>query len=157
MGSAGYKLKAYGCVTSSIAMTLSYYGYATDPGLLNTWIISKNGYLEGALDFTVIENWDNDKISLTGPYNWVSVKADMTIIDNLLTKDVPVLVKVELTSVPSSGYKYHWVLITEKTAGNYMINDPVFSATQLNGNPNFLYTNDLPRAIYAAVAYERVF
>ncbi|MCE1195919.1 C39 family peptidase [bacterium] len=158
MGSPFYTIGSYGCVTTSIAMLLKYYGYDTDPGQLSAWIVNQRGYTDGFLDFTVIRAWDDNKIVLVGPYSWQNVPADMTVIDLLLEQDVPVLVKLKLVTTPSNGYGYHWVLITKKVNGIYKINDPYFSNSfELNNNSHFVDTNDIAKAIYGAVTYRQGF
>ena len=162
IGSSGSNISELGCVVTSVAMLLTYYGVDTDPGKLNAWLsalpINNSGYTPaGALiwikaadysqEVTWIDNSNDDTWSFSDDTqdHWDKLNEEL---DN----GYPVLVKVDAyTSTPYLDE--HWVLVTQREGDNYYINDPDDAEYNPNKLLSHYYNQNSDNAIFAMRFY----
>jgi len=108
-----------GCLVSSVAMNLSYYDIDIDPKKLNEALRNIDGYTSaGWLIWGKLEDVTDGKVEVDFP------ELSHKTIDDLLRVKKPVLAKILIRqTIP------HWVLIVGKKDGEYLIYDPLESAT----------------------------
>jgi len=117
LGDTNEKLGSAGCLVSSVAMNLSYYGIDINPKKLNNALCKHEGYTpNGWLIWNKLQEITHNKIYINFPE--LSHKS----IDELLVNKNPVLAKILIRErIP------HWVLIVGKYKGQYLIYDPLNS------------------------------
>lgn len=108
-------MAAEGCAVSSAAMVLSFYGFELDPGQLNQFLITHEGYTpEGWL------RWE--KAADFPPGKAKKVYEDLPsffLIDSNLLRGNPVIIRLRLP-----GGVTHFVVIVGKRGFHYLIQDP---------------------------------
>jgi peptidase C39-like protein len=106
---------AEGCAVSSAAMVLSFYGFELDPGQLNQFLITHEGYTpEGWL------RWEKAADFVPGKAK--KVYEDLPsffLIDSNLLRGNPVIIRLRLP-----GGVTHFVVIVGKRGFHYLIQDP---------------------------------
>jgi len=142
LGPAPSTMGQEGCAVSSAAMVLVFYGQDVDPGRLNAFLSSKNGYTpqgwlywEKAADYHpgLVRHAYEDL-----PSYW--------LIDSNIARSNPVIVRVHL----ANGIT-HFVVIVGKAGFDYLIQDPA------SGGANGVYPlRALAPEIEALRFYERV-
>ena len=135
MGVSGFTIGEIGCAMTSTAMVLKYYGVGTDPGVLNAWLSSHDGYTSGgALNWDKPDEYSEGKIQHIHSSEFWSFSSPSTKhwnrLDQELNHGCPVIVRVD--SDPSPSYSEHWVLVTHKSGSDYFINDPL-DLSQVSG------------------------
>ncbi|MBV9392607.1 MAG: C39 family peptidase [Verrucomicrobia bacterium] len=115
LGPTDSTVGAEGCAVSSAAMVLAFYGEKVDPGVLNAFLSSQNGYTpegwlywEKAAEFppSVARHAYEDRPSFY-------------LIDSNLLQGNPVIVRLRLPSGIT-----HFVVISGKAGFRYLIADP---------------------------------
>jgi hypothetical protein len=108
-------MAAEGCAVSSAAMVLSFYGFELDPGQLNQFLITHEGYTpEGWL------RWEKAADFVPGKAK--KVYEDLPsffLIDSNLLRGNPVIIRLRLP-----GGVTHFVVIVGKRGFHYLIQDP---------------------------------
>jgi hypothetical protein len=108
-------MAAEGCAVSSAAMVLSFYGFELDPGQLNQFLITHEGYTpEGWL------RWE--KAADFAPGQAKKAYEDLPsffLIDSNLLRGNPVIIRLRLP-----GGVTHFVVIVGKRGFHYLIQDP---------------------------------
>jgi len=108
-------MAAEGCAVSSAAMVLQFYGFALDPGQLNQFLITHDGFTsEGWL------RWE--KAADFPPGKAKKVYEDLPsffLIDSNLIRGNPVIIRLRLP-----GGVTHFVVIVGKRGFHYLIQDP---------------------------------
>jgi hypothetical protein len=111
----------YGCLLTSIAMVCTKYGFDVDPGSLNDKMKSINAFqgamimpsaVGAALSGMIYRNYE---VCSGQP-------APLTEIDAWLGTGKPVIVEVDFS--PKPGLQNHWIVLTGKQGGDYLIADP---------------------------------
>lgn len=140
----GSTISECGCVTSSVAMLLKYYGVdkapdgrPTTPQTVNDYFrqnvncnnsgCNSNGYKYGAVRWSAIGEYSADankvfgtqKIIYNGPQGY-----DSTNLANQINADKPVILRV-----PGSQ---HWVIATGINGNTFNINDPAYNRLSLD-------------------------
>ena len=120
-------IKSDGCLLTDVCMVCNYYGKNITPDILNSQLIQKKGFVNGAnLVYGVISeiypditvDWDNF-------IDCSTVDAPLDKIDNILISKRPVIVKVDYDT-NSAKIEQHWITIIGKTDdGSYICNDPI--------------------------------
>ncbi len=110
-----------GCALTCVSMYISGWGFSETPGTLNKKLTARGGFIDEAIV------WG----SVTGIYPQVK-SAGLTVcgnndaplaqIDSYLAAGNPVVVEVDFK--PEPGLQTHWVLITARKDGDYVIQDP---------------------------------
>jgi len=117
-----------GCALTSLAMALDFMGEATDPGLLNSFMLSD----PLNQDFVGTQvNWepttrDYSADTLQFYSNRINSRDDSQAANNFLQKalctlGVPVIVGVKLST---SDVPHHFVIVTGTDGSDYFLNDP---------------------------------
>ena len=108
-------MAAEGCAVSSAAMVLQFYGFELDPGQLNQFLISHDGFTaEGWL------RWE--KAADFPPGKAKKAYEDLPsffLIDRNLLRGNPVIIRLRLP-----GGVTHFVVIVGKRGSHYLIQDP---------------------------------
>lgn len=119
LGTSSSTIGGYGCLVTSVAMMLDYYGYTVDPAELDTMLTDNAGYANGNLLV-----WGAIPAIFPGvTYDgkWEGSRND--VIDKCLAEGKPVLIHVDF--VPSTAtIEQHWCLVVGKDSNGYIINDP---------------------------------
>ena len=104
-----------GCAVSSAAMVLSFYGFELDPGRLNQFLITHEGFTpEGWLRWEIAADFVPGKAK--------KVYEDLPsffLIDSNLLRGNPVIIRLRLP-----GGVTHFVVIIGKRGFHYLIQDP---------------------------------
>lgn len=135
LGTSASTIGGYGCLITCASMMLRYFGFDTDPGRLNKWLIANSGYHNDNLFVWGSMNGYDERITFGARYNYAALDK----VDAQLAKGLPVIVNVDLNPA-TPALDEHWVLVVGKVDGSYMINDPWYG-TQLKfeekyGNPS---------------------
>ena len=108
-------MAAEGCAVSSAAMVLAFYGFELDPGQLNQFLITHDGYTgEGWLVW--------EKAADFVPGKAKKAYEDLPsffLIDSNLLRGNPVIIRLRLP-----GGVTHFVVIVGKRGFHYLIQDP---------------------------------
>ena len=108
-------MAAEGCAVSSAAMVLSFYGFDLDPGQLNQFLITHDGFTpEGWL------RWEKAADFVPGKAK--KAYEDLPsffLIDSNLLQGNPVIIRLRLP-----GGVTHFVVIVGKRGFHYLIQDP---------------------------------
>jgi hypothetical protein len=108
-------MAAEGCAVSSAAMVLSFYGFELDPGQLNQFLITHEGFTaEGWL------RWEKAADFVPGKAK--KAYEDLPsffLIDSNLLRGNPVIIRLRLP-----GGVTHFVVIIGKRGFHYLIQDP---------------------------------
>ncbi|HZD59252.1 MAG TPA: C39 family peptidase [Anaerolineae bacterium] len=140
IGDSGCRMGSEGCVITSVAMLINYYGIDTDPKRLNKYLSQNGGYTEeGRIYWNKVCEFSNGKVKLTyvGPGSY-------DIIDEHIRSGNPVIVKIYIYKVIP-----HWVLIVGKEGQEYFINDPAAADKKVRK------LSDYDSDIYAVRIYEK--
>jgi len=115
LGSTSASLGAEGCAVSSAAMVLSYYGVDVNPGWLNEFLSTHNGYTERGWLY-----WEKAADFFPGAARHVYEDLpSYYLIDSNLRRGNPVIVRIER---PNGAM--HFVVIIGKEGFDYLIQDP---------------------------------
>jgi hypothetical protein len=104
-----------GCAVSSAAMVLAYYGVNVDPGILNAFLTTNEGYTPQGWLF-----WE--KVAVFAPGKAKHIYEDAPsyyLIDSNLLRGNPVIIRIHLRSGIT-----HFVVIVGKRGFHYLIQDP---------------------------------
>ena len=105
-----------GCVISSIAMLLGYYGVRTNPAQINSWLTANAGYVGGdTFVWNEVASLSSGRVSFDGWYG-----ADLDIVNGQLSIGQPVIAEVSLNG------NQHFLLLTGFSPTGYWMNDPWF-------------------------------
>ncbi|NLN75515.1 MAG: hypothetical protein GX139_04345, partial [Armatimonadetes bacterium] len=128
LGTCNLTICDAGCAMCSTAMVFSYHGVSCDPGTLNTWLRNNGGYSGGCnLIWSVAANYSS-KVKFVASYNWNTVAANLTIVNQHLDAGRPLVCEVR-----NSRGGMHFVTITGRSGSTYYINDPGYGdKTTLN-------------------------
>ena len=119
LGTSASTIGGYGCLITCVSMMLDYYGYNTNPALLNEELKVHSGYANGNLLM-----WGQVPViypGVTYDGKWEGSRND--IIDKCLADDRPAIVHVDYNPA-TAPIEQHWVLVVGKKDGKYIINDP---------------------------------
>lgn len=159
LGFQNKTMDRWGCVVTSAAMTLNYHkmtefpdGRKIDPGSLNDWLKTNNGYLTGSgpsgpysyFIWPVIGTLtrhlrENNK----APYKlehkraYPSQSTDQLLKDDLKIRKIPAILNVR--SAQTSG---HFLVAKGILADTYSVNDPEWNAKDLKFFNNNYYQID---------------
>lgn len=134
LGTTSSPMGSTGCTVCSLAMALSSKGFQFDPGSLNEQLTTHHAFTPAGLLI-----WSGVSAVTNG-----SLRAHLDdrpthgTIDSQLAAGNPVLAKVLY-----DNRVWHWVLITGKSATEYLIHDP------LSSGPEYEQMSEYPRGIYA--------
>jgi len=123
LGGSNVTIGNYGCLLVCHSMYLRYLGQDLLPDALNEVYKNKGVFdPQGNINFwaaaTAFENtWVADEY-----YNCYDIPCDLSKIDYLLDKKMPVIALVDFS--PKAGIQTHFVLIKGKENNSYLINDP---------------------------------
>jgi len=116
-------IRNYGCLMTSFAMTLKYYGVNNDPRIFNSWLKSHNGY-----DGSGVMDWPN-KVADYAQENSITITLGSLItgqnyqtIHDELEAGYPVIVKVPY----ALG---HWMIVVSEKEGEFYCWDPLNDPT----------------------------
>jgi hypothetical protein len=119
LGTSFSTIGGYGCLITCVSMMLDYYGFDTNPALLNEELKGNAGYSNGNLLM-----WGQVPVIFPGvTYDgkWEGSRND--IIDKCLADGKPAIIHVDYNPA-TSAIEQHWVLVVGKKDGKYIINDP---------------------------------
>ena len=117
LGGDGSTICSKGCVLTSAAMVMAYYGVDTDPQKLND-AIGREGYdASYYIYWSAVRNACHDETNQIEYSPGTVTPFNETVLDNHLDAGHPVIVDV-------GG---HFVVVTGRSDGTYYINDPGFS------------------------------
>lgn len=123
LGTSDVTIGGYGCLISSVASVLTYWGKDVNPAQLNDGLNKVGGYQSGnLLKFDAIE-----KLYPDIKMDWVNYFATGITkekIDAILATDHPVIVQVDYHPA-TPVMDQHWVVILGKSAKGYTIMDPI--------------------------------
>ncbi len=124
-------MSEYGCLLCCIAMVCTEFGHDIDPAELNEKYRGVGGFDGANLIIRYINSFYptvfQEELIPCGK----DIDAPLSLIDELITY-MPVI--VQLDSSPVEGHQEHWVVITGKQNGDYIIQDP----WELESNGTFL-------------------
>lgn len=168
MVSSSYKIRKWGCTTTSVTMLFNYYGVNassltfddyfindTNPQDFNTYLRNSYNYSTSSDCYNCIiwpntvnySNAQQKSISYQSLKAWTRRSGEnilnVNIVNEELSKGYPVVVKVY---TGFSDYQWHWVIVKKKQGNSYLINDPNW----LERKNLSAYSN----RIYAARFYE---
>lgn len=140
------RIRALGCALTCLAMALNHAGVATNPGVLNVFMIQNGGYQGRSVVFRTatqqVAAAQSDPIlsslkfhdrrinSLSDPDEAIDYLEDI-----VCKQGFPVVVGVDLDA---QGDPQHYVLVTGKQGDEFTIADPGFAGrTTLSSYPNF--------------------
>jgi hypothetical protein len=108
-------MAAEGCAVSSAAMVLAFYGFELDPGQLNQFLITHDGYTgEGWLVWEKAADFVHGKAKKA-----YEDFPSFFLIDSNLLRGNPVIIRLRLPSEIT-----HFVVIVGKRGFHYLIQDP---------------------------------
>lgn len=119
LGTSSSTIGGYGCLITCVSMMLDYYGYNTNPALLNEELKVHAGYANGNL--LVWGSIPSIYKEVTYDGKWEGSRND--IIDKLLADNRPAIIHVDYNPA-TAPIEQHWVLVVGKRDGKYIINDP---------------------------------
>jgi hypothetical protein len=118
LGQSGESIGAIGCTMTSVAMAAVNLGETTDPGRLNYYLSTQNGYTEtGLLKWDSIRRASNGR--LIADYFDTPAYAD---IDRCLRDQAG----YPLVQFLLGGRVQHWALIVGKEGETFFIRDPLY-------------------------------
>ena len=128
MGGGG-TIGRYGCLLVCHAMALRYYGQDVMPDTLNEVFKTKGAYDGNFLNFYAVGDV-YEGYKAIDYYECNEVACDLTKIDAMLARKMPVIAKVDFDMNPATTGDWHFVLIIGKAEdGAYFINDPYTGET----------------------------
>ena len=145
LGTSSSTIGGYGCLITCVSMMLDYYGFDTNPDLLNAELKGNAGYSNGNLLM-----WGQVPViykEVTYDGKWEGSRND--IIDKLLADNRPAIVHVDFNP-QTAPIEQHWVLVVGKVAGKYVINDPK-DGKQITFNERY---GDPVSKIYNVASYD---
>jgi hypothetical protein len=105
-----------GCVISSVAMLLGYYGVKVSPAQINSWLTANAGYVgDDNFLWNEVDPLGSGRVSFIGWYG-----ADLDVVNAQLSIGQPVIAEVSLNG------NQHFLLLTGFSATGYWMNDPWF-------------------------------
>jgi hypothetical protein len=117
LGTCSTTIGDEGCALTSTAMVFAYYGVNTNPGALNTWLKSINGY-----DYDCVLNWIKAAL-IDSSIEWIPGTArDFNRLRSELDLGYPIILHV------NNGGQMHFVVATGYSGNTYYINDPLYSS-----------------------------
>ncbi len=141
LGKSNAPMQSTGCTVCCLAMALSSKGFPIDPGRLNGQLTAHNGLTSSGLLI-----WSGVKEVTNGSWRaHVEDRPTHEAIDSQLAAGNPVIAKVLY-----DNRVWHWVLITGKSATEYLIHDP------LSPGHEFERMEDYPRGIFAIRYLEKL-
>ncbi|MGA8659959.1 MAG: C39 family peptidase [Chthoniobacterales bacterium] len=115
LGSTSSSMAEEGCAVSSAAMVLAFYGQDIDPGRLNAFLTTHEGYTpQGWLYWERAAEFDPGRAK-----HVYEDQPSYFLIDSNLLRGNPVIVRVRLPNGMT-----HFVVIVGKRGFNYLIQDP---------------------------------
>lgn len=146
LGTSSTTIGWNGCLITCVAMVQNYYGWDTDPAMVDAWLTVNNGYSDGNL-----LNWNAVPLPLGTWVDCLKIPTPLDKIDACLAKGEPAIVWVDF--YPSTSViDQHWVLIIGKLgADDYTMIDP-WDGWQ--GSFKSRYINP-SRYIFRIVSYRR--
>jgi hypothetical protein len=112
---------SWGCLMTSLAMLANGYGFNETPETINTKMKAANGF-HGALIIPAVLPSICPGLVYKGYQPCEDSPAPMTQIDAALDADKPVIVQVDWS--PKVGLQTHWILLYQKSGGDYYMKDP---------------------------------
>jgi hypothetical protein len=155
----GANVGTYGCALCAVCSVCQYFGKVTDPAQFNQALINVSGFaFNGTTAYDIIEWGAVNKVygDISLLFNTASPKnpADMTVIDEQLGKNIPVIVGVSFDHDPHATAASHYVVLFAKNAdGSYQCMDP-WTGDETNFNTRYA-TNGMTaaNAILQAICY----
>lgn len=124
LGTSGVTIGGYGCAITCWAMWLNAVTRQNnhDPLTVNNALLDFGGYVSGNL-----LAWQKLPaiyigVKYDGRIDCPTTPAPLNEIDDMLERDLPVIVYVDFSTAPN--LQQHFVLITGKQGDNYVIRDP---------------------------------
>ena len=134
LGTTGSPMRSFGCTVCSLAMALSSKGFPFDPGNLNGQLAANQAFTRDGLLI-----WSGVKAITQGRLQaHLDNRPTHQVIDAQIAAGNPVIAKVLY-----DDRIWHWVLITGKSATDYLIHDP------LSTGAAYERMSAYPRGIYA--------
>lgn len=113
-----------GCTLVCLAMIANGFGYSETPATLNDKLRAlgrKRGFIGPRMVWAGLPRaLPQIKLSTYVPRR--AGPMDMSVVDDALARNKPVLVEVDLS--PAPGFQNHWILIVAKRGDDYIIHDP---------------------------------
>jgi hypothetical protein len=134
LGNTNSPMASTGCTVCSLAMALTSKGFTFDPGSLNGQLTTQKAFTSsGLLIWSGVNAITNGSMRVH-----LDDRPTHAVIDTQLAAGNPVLAKVLY-----DNRIWHWVLITGKSASDYLIHDP------LSTGKEYERMTEYPRGIYA--------
>lgn len=134
----GRSLACIGCAVTSIAMVLRYYGRNVDPGSLNNWLASNNGYSGSCVIWSqVFRAFDNQGQRLVLNNHMFTDRTKFrSILYKRIEKGIPTIVDIDYGR-DADTVGNHYVVVVGRTAdGSLIMNDPAAAAGNGTLHPN---------------------
>lgn len=138
-GSCGTTIAGCGCALTSAVMMLRAHGITTtqgqdvNPGTLNTWLKTHNGYSGGAINWMKIAEYANNAVKFVG-----RAGDSAEILTQYLNAGNPTIVNVKAKG-------NHFLLATHVLSNTYAVRDPSYYNTEtlddVAGIKKFDYNN----------------
>ncbi|HEX2696701.1 MAG TPA: C39 family peptidase, partial [Anaerolineales bacterium] len=143
-----------GCALTCVSMYVSGWGFTETPATLNKKLTARGGFIDEAIVWGSVTGI-YPQVKSAGLTVCVSTDAPLAQIDSYLAAGNPVIVEVDYK--PQAGLQTHWVLITAKKDGDYVIQDPwpnPSETTEVTLMSRFSQGQPLKRAIKAVAWYQ---
>jgi hypothetical protein len=104
LGNSIYTIGTSGCVVTSLANLLSYFGYADTPDVVNDKLKRVNGFIGGLVVWSAVSKVYRKVKWIYRYYSYNNIKVAWYVYG----KHIPVIVKVDQS--PAPGVQSHFVL-----------------------------------------------
>lgn len=155
MGTSSRTIGQDGCLLCCIAWVISETNPVCDPAWLNRWLSRNGGYTNG--NRIVFDSFQPLGWKVVEYYDWRKVPADVDKVKQMLHEGATYL---EVNATPGRSFTPHWVLAEFYLNDDVYILDPLLPPGDwevVRLLPRYAAPNeDLARAIYRAVRYERI-
>lgn len=122
-------IERWGCSLTSAAMILQYYNHDIDPGTLNTWLNSHNGYNKiGYINWNAVSRFSLTNTAKIDPnknapiLEWNTFSPNQSTIINEIENNHPLI-----AHVPG-----HFTVIKGRQGSDFLVNDPASRQTLLS-------------------------
>jgi uncharacterized protein YgiM (DUF1202 family) len=112
---------SWGCLMTSLAMVANGYGFDETPESINNKMKAAGGF-QGAMIIPAVLPNICPGLLYKGYQPCEDTPAPMTQIDAALDADKPVIAQVDWS--PKAGLQTHWILLYQKSGGDYYMKDP---------------------------------
>ncbi len=131
LDSTNLPIKDWGCLLTSTAMLLNYYGYPVDPLTLNDWMIENGGFFNGGnMDVAIVSKYTQ------GAIYKVSADLNFAQMDEGLANGRPTILKVHTNKIGM-----HFVVVVGKNGDTYDIIDPLGGKKTTLKNEGYIVDN----------------